>query len=628
MQEYDAKALILSKDGILAEKIKERFEEKYIQADIEPNIPQNLTLINYLIINLIDTNFDLRAVLNLCKNNISKIIVLAPSRIKSELYDTFDTFLTDLLGVNTNLGVILVPEIIGDFVKFDESNLSHRLLMQSILSNRIKINNSAEEVQVITFDKISAEIVKETLSFGTNGKKLLITGYSGSVNNFLDKALNILPENIITITGDINFKVITPDITKNAAISLKSALSKSRQLFPKTLLPEKTNLKQKPKSKTRLIKYAKPIIGLGLVIFVTPLLLMCLSITFLLLSIKTMPHNRNLSANFIKTSSFFTAATGSFSLGIDFYSDYPDMAKKALEIFNELSAISEISRELINGINGDQIYDLQSYSDAISAGLDKIHTDISFLQSDIEGQKGLIGESIKSYLLTKNISIDEYKGKIFLLKKFTSRLPEILGMESPKKYIVLFQNNMELRPTGGFIGSFALMTLDKGRLTEMVVNDVYSADGQLKGHVDPPEPIRNYLNEGGWYLRDSNWDPDFVKTSSKIEWFLDKEIDITVDGVIAIDLYFIENLLKITGPIILPDFNKTIDSNNLYVTTQSEVQDEFFPGSIKKATFLVSLSKNLINELRNFCPCWLRFIIVWKKGMYKSFSMTRRLTMH
>ena len=68
---------------------------------------------------------------------------------------------------------------------------------------------------------------------------------------------------------------------------------------------------------------------------------------------------------------------------------------------------------------------------------------------------------------------------------------------------------MELRPTGGFIGSYAIMTFDKGRLAEIVVNDVYTADGQLKGHVDPPEPIRKYLGEGGWFLRDSNWDPDF-----------------------------------------------------------------------------------------------------------------------
>lgn len=175
----------------------------------------------------------------------------------------------------------------------------------------------------------------------------------------------------------------------------------------------------------------------------------------------------------------------------------------------------------------------------------------------------------------------------------------MLGMNAPKKYLILFQNNMELRPTGGFIGSFALITFEKGRMNQIVVNDVYSADGQLKGHVDPPEPIRRYLGEANWYLRDSNWDPNFKSSAIKAEWFLDKELNQKVDGVISIDLYLIQELLKITGPIYLSDFNKTIDSSNLYLTTQSEVEDNFFPGSTKKASFLTALSRSLITEIEN-----------------------------
>ena len=166
------------------------------------------------------------------------------------------------------------------------------------------------------------------------------------------------------------------------------------------------------------------------------------------------------------------------------------------------------------------------------------------------------------------------------------------------KYLILFQNNMELRPTGGFIGSFSIISFDKGRMTEIVVNDVYSADGQLKGHVDPPEALRIHLGEGGWYLRDANWDPDFSISADKIEWFLDKEINTKVDGVIAIDLSFVQKLLKITGPINLVDFSKTITAENIYINTQNEVESDFFPGSIKKASFLTSLSKELISAVQ------------------------------
>lgn len=156
---------------------------------------------------------------------------------------------------------------------------------------------------------------------------------------------------------------------------------------------------------------------------------------------------------------------------------------------------------------------------------------------------------------------------------------------------------MELRPTGGFIGSFAIVKFDGGKIVDLNVLDVYSADGQLKGHIEPPSPIKNYLGEANWYMRDSNWDPDFVKSASKAEWFLDKEMDVKVDGVFGVDIEVAKKLLKVIGPVKLEDFNTTVDENNLYEVTQREVEDNFFPGSRKKANFLTSLSKKIIMKI-------------------------------
>lgn len=158
---------------------------------------------------------------------------------------------------------------------------------------------------------------------------------------------------------------------------------------------------------------------------------------------------------------------------------------------------------------------------------------------------------------------------------------------------------MEIRPTGGFIGSFGLLTLDRGRLSEFNVSDVYSADGQLKGHVEPPMPIKEYLGEANWWLRDSNWDPDFPISAKRAEWFLDKEIDKQVDGVIAIDLNPIKDFLKYTGPVNLSDYGLNITELNFYEKVQSEVQDNAFPGTHKKASFLTALSRNLIEKARS-----------------------------
>ena len=65
---------------------------------------------------------------------------------------------------------------------------------------------------------------------------------------------------------------------------------------------------------------------------------------------------------------------------------------------------------------------------------------------------------------------------------------------------------------------------------------MYALDGQLKGHVDPPAPMRDLLGQEHWYLRDSNWDPDFKESAARAAWFYEKEGGVPVDGVIAINV--------------------------------------------------------------------------------------------
>src|SRR5258706_15817855 len=60
--------------------------------------------------------------------------------------------------------------------------------------------------------------------------------------------------------------------------------------------------------------------------------------------------------------------------------------------------------------------------------------------------------------------------------------PDLLGMKNKKTYLLLFQNNAELRPGGGFIGSYGLAVINKGKLQQLTIHNTYDADGQLKKH--------------------------------------------------------------------------------------------------------------------------------------------------
>jgi hypothetical protein len=98
-------------------------------------------------------------------------------------------------------------------------------------------------------------------------------------------------------------------------------------------------------------------------------------------------------------------------------------------------------------------------------------------------------------------------------------------------------------------------------------------------------------------MRDSNWEADFSESGERIAWFLEKEIDTRVDGVIALDLTLAQYLLEITGPVRLNDFNLDVSAENLFTTAHAQIQTDFFPGSTQKKDFLSSLARELESKL-------------------------------
>jgi hypothetical protein len=239
-----------------------------------------------------------------------------------------------------------------------------------------------------------------------------------------------------------------------------------------------------------------------------------------------------------------------------------------------------------------------NYSQDLVANLDTIYKQVSFLDGQL---KEVLDNWPLSYLSSylDKIDLRRRREEIKTAKTAFSLVNRIFGEDREKNYLLLFQNNMELRPTGGFIGSFAIVGFNKGKMTRFEVYDVYDADGQLKGYVEPPWQLREYLNQPAWYLRDSNWDPDFPKSAQRAEWFLDKSLGIQVDGVISIDLVFARDLVRVFDSIWVADFNKGVSFDNFYEVVQYESEKNFFPGSRQKGNFLTALSRSLLNNIKS-----------------------------
>lgn len=152
----------------------------------------------------------------------------------------------------------------------------------------------------------------------------------------------------------------------------------------------------------------------------------------------------------------------------------------------------------------------------------------------------------------------------------TDLLKELIGYHGPRTYLFLFQNNHELRPTGGFIGSYALLEMKEGIVRRFFVDGIFNPDGQLKENIVPPQPIQKI--SAGWSLHDSNWFPDFPTSAEKAMFFYEKTGGPTTDGVVALTPEVLRRLLVIMGPIDLPEYALTIDAENFLPLIQEEVE--------------------------------------------------------
>ena len=146
----------------------------------------------------------------------------------------------------------------------------------------------------------------------------------------------------------------------------------------------------------------------------------------------------------------------------------------------------------------------------------------------------------------------------------------LLGFAGPRTYVVLGEDSAELRPTGGFVGSAGLVTLDQGKLTFQEYRSSYDFDGFNVPPLPPPAPLQRYLGAAAWYLRDANWSPDFPASAEQVLDFVTRDTGIVADGVIAFDSYAVTDLLKALGPIQVEGFSELVTSENwLDLTTRA-----------------------------------------------------------
>ncbi|MGC8780034.1 MAG: DUF4012 domain-containing protein [Anaerolineae bacterium] len=141
--------------------------------------------------------------------------------------------------------------------------------------------------------------------------------------------------------------------------------------------------------------------------------------------------------------------------------------------------------------------------------------------------------------------------------------PALMGMDGPRTYLILAQNNDELRPTGGFISGAGHVRLDRGRIVEIRLSDSYAVDNFKQPHPDPPPALREHMGADLLVLRDSNWSPDFPTSAQVARALYAQDQGIVTDGALALDMEAVRLLVAALGPLEVPGRSEPITAANV-----------------------------------------------------------------
>ncbi|MDD5605860.1 MAG: DUF4012 domain-containing protein [Patescibacteria group bacterium] len=204
--------------------------------------------------------------------------------------------------------------------------------------------------------------------------------------------------------------------------------------------------------------------------------------------------------------------------------------------------------------------------DRALAKIDRAHTLL------VNVNPTIVGTAYASALNEAQTKTARLQELVSILGTLAKELPDALGFKNPRHYLILNQNNNELRATGGFLGSFVWMEIYQGKIQDIKVDITQRVDGQL-GHAGDaimPAPLRAVTTQFG--TRDSNWYLDFPTSAQSFQKLYEQGGGGTADGIIAINPTIIEDILKVFGPIYIASKDLEITADNFVETTQQQVE--------------------------------------------------------
>lgn len=211
----------------------------------------------------------------------------------------------------------------------------------------------------------------------------------------------------------------------------------------------------------------------------------------------------------------------------------------------------------VGGSAEDRITKAVETMDKVTPNLGRLSEKMKLLRGEIDRidpkhyPDKIKGTAVKSQLMQLKDLADQGDKVLSDARPFLEVLPALLGQPNEQKYLVLFQNDKELRSTGGFITAYAVLRLEKGKINVESSDDIYKLDDQKTKRVSAPTPILKYLPlVPYWNLRDINISPDFYVAMNNFEDLYNSiPGHAKISGIIAIDTQFLVKVMDVLGAI-------------------------------------------------------------------------------
>ncbi len=293
---------------------------------------------------------------------------------------------------------------------------------------------------------------------------------------------------------------------------------------------------------------------------------------------------------------------GQKSLYLTHFTKTKNKVFEGQKLLNSATQISSLGQKIISEF--DPLFNLESSEDLdFFEKINFISNTLSESLQILKKSKNQIGDV--SFIETQSLleKISKAQDSIELFEKTLHLFPEISGQKETKKYLILFQNPAEARPAGGFLGNYGLLTLNSGKVEDLVINDIYALKWDyLNGkYLDFPSytPLSFFCSKFG--IQEGNWSVDFPTTAIRMEELFVKYGGEKPDGVIAVDPKLFEDILQILGTIEMEDYDVVLNHKNFWEKIQHKVEVD---NDFKRGNLTVNPKK----ILQDFSPIFLEKI--------------------